>query len=147
MHLCTPLLRGSVGLGMWTYIGVSHHPLPTKTSRSLNQLTGKSRCLCSSRFVYVLSFCNFCHGACYSCSGFAWPPLPYVTWQARAARRLACFLMWGGELACARLHCRMVGWGHMVSTCHVRISGSITHYDIIVVMLIRVGVHACACAG
>ena len=33
MHLCIPLLWGSVGLRLWTYIGVSHHPLPTKTSR------------------------------------------------------------------------------------------------------------------
>jgi hypothetical protein len=39
MHLCTPLLRGSVGLGSGP-IGLSHRPLPTKTSRLIIQLMG-----------------------------------------------------------------------------------------------------------
>ncbi|SRR6266566_2994860 len=56
MHLYTPLIRGSVGLGCGL-IGLSHRPLPTKTSRSLNQLTCKSQCLCRAFFhVFFISF-------------------------------------------------------------------------------------------
>jgi len=39
------------------FIGLSHRPLPTKTSRLLNHLTGKSRCLCMAFFhVFIISF-------------------------------------------------------------------------------------------
>jgi len=39
------------------FIGLSHRPLLTKTSRLLNQLTGKSRCLCMAFFhVFIISF-------------------------------------------------------------------------------------------
>jgi hypothetical protein len=46
MH--TPIARGSVGLGCGL-IGLSHRPLPTKTSRLMNQSTGnyQSFCHCS----------------------------------------------------------------------------------------------------